>query len=313
MKKNEREIFLAMVIKLYYVDNKDQKDIAKLTGISQAKVSRMLLEAREKGMVEIKVVDYSPRNSKLEEELVAKYGLTEVAVIKTIRNPQKILHYKNIGYFAAPIIDRLVRANSMICVAAGRHIAYVVQELKKRPLSGISILQTMGSVWPTVNEYDAAEIGRKLAEIYEGRFYQLQTPAIASSPQEREIFVKHSQIKSVLAMMNKITLAIIGIGVPEDSVFLDGNFLKYQDIGELKKKGVVGEICGIFYDENGKECDTPYKDCVIGISLEQLKNTPSVVAVTSGENRVPAIKGAIKGGYIKTLITDDETAEKLLE
>ncbi|MCE5341182.1 MAG: hypothetical protein LLF92_08675 [Planctomycetaceae bacterium] len=26
-----------------------------------------------------------------------------------------------------------------------------------------------------------------------------------------------------------------------------------------------------------------------------------------------SIKGAIKGGYIKTLITDDQTAEKLLE
>jgi DNA-binding transcriptional regulator LsrR (DeoR family) len=55
------------------------------------------------------------------------------------------------------------------------------------------------------------------------------------------------------------------------------------------------------------------KGCVIGMSLEQLKNTPVVVAVTSGINRVEAIQGAIKGGYIKTLITDDETAEKLLE
>jgi deoxyribonucleoside regulator len=313
VKKSEREIFLAMVIKLYYVDNKDQKEIARLTGISQAKVSRMLQEAREKGMVEIRVVDYNPRNCQLEEALVAKYGLAEAAVIKAIRNPQKILHYKNIGYFAAPVIDKLIRANSIVCVAAGRHIAYVVQELKPRRLTGVSVLQTMGSVWPTSNEYDAIEICRKLAENYGAMSYRLQAPAIAPSRQARDIFVQHSQIQSVLAMMNRATVAIVGVGAPEDSVFLDGNFLKMQDINELHKKGVVGEICGNFYDENGDECDTPYKGCVIGMSLEQLKNTPAVVAVTSGLNRVKAIKGGIKGGYIKTLITDDETAEKLLE
>lgn len=235
MKKDERDIFLAMVIKLYYTDYKDQKDIAKLTGISQAKVSRLLHEAREKGMVEIKVSDYSPRDRKLEEGLVKKYNFTEAAVIKTIKNQQKQLHYKNISYFSAPIIDSLIRANSIICIAAGRHIAYLVHELKKRPVANISVLQTMGSIGPTVNEYDAAEIGRKLAAVYGGRFYQLQTPAITSSPEEKEIFVKHSQIKSVLSMMNRATLAIIGVGVPEDSVFLDGNFLKIQDISELKK------------------------------------------------------------------------------
>jgi DNA-binding transcriptional regulator LsrR (DeoR family) len=39
-------------------------------------------------------------------------------------------------------------------------------------------------------------------------------------------------------MMSKASVAIIGIGAPEDSVFLDGNFLKIQDIGELRRKGV---------------------------------------------------------------------------
>ena len=313
MKKADREVFLGMVIKLYYIDNKDQKDIAKLVGISQAKVSRLLMEARERGMVEIKVTDYSPRNPKLEKELTEKYHLDGTAVIKTVKSPKPVFHYKNIGYFAAPVVDKLVRANSLICVAAGRHIAYLVQELRKRPLPGVSVLQTMGSVGPTVNEYDAVEIARKLAEVYSGRFYQLQTPAITSSPKEKEIFVKHSQIKSVLTMMNKATLAIIGIGLPEDSVFLDGNFLKPQDISELSKKGVVGEICGRFFDENGKECDTHFKDCVIGMTLEQLRNTPVVVTVTSGIKRAPAIKAAIKGGYVKVLITDNETAEELLK
>jgi hypothetical protein len=44
-------------------------------------------------------------------------------------------------------------------------------------MAGVSVLQTMGSVWPTVNEYDAIEICRKLAENYdEGHIVSRRRP-----------------------------------------------------------------------------------------------------------------------------------------
>jgi NADPH-dependent 2,4-dienoyl-CoA reductase/sulfur reductase-like enzyme len=46
---------LAMVAHLYYVDNKGQKDIAKMVGISQTKVSRLLQEAKDKGMIKVNI------------------------------------------------------------------------------------------------------------------------------------------------------------------------------------------------------------------------------------------------------------------
>ena len=62
----------------------------------------------------------------------------------------------------------------------------------------------------------------------------------------------------------------------------------------------------------GEECNTEYRDRVISMSLEQLRKTPKVIAVTSGKNRARAILGAIKGKLIDSLVTDNETAAEIL-
>lgn len=315
MKKSEKSALMAMIVKLYHIDNQGQKDIARLAGISQAKVSRLLAEAREIGMVQVKVGHYDPRNKELEKKLVGKFGFKNAVAIRTWKKQHKEFHGKDIGYFAAPIILDMVRPNSTVCLAAGRHIAYFVNEIEpdQPDRSGVSVLPTMGSVSSTIREHDAVEVGRKFAKMLGAKFYQLQAPAIASTPEERDVFIKHPQIQPVLQMMNNVSLAIVGIGTPEDSVFLADNFLGQEDVKRLEKEGVVGEICSRFFDAQGNQPDLKYRDCVIGMSLEQLKKVPEVVAITSGTNRVDAILAAIRNGFIKSLITDEATAQALLD
>ncbi len=43
-----------------------------------------------------------------------------------------------------------------------------------------------------------------------------------------------------------------------------------------------------------------------------LKNSENVIGVAGGEEKVPAIDAALKGGFIDTLITDEETAKSLV-
>jgi DNA-binding transcriptional regulator LsrR (DeoR family) len=52
---------------------------------------------------------------------------------------------------------------------------------------------------------------------------------------------------------------------------------------------------------------------VIGITLEQLKQTRRVVGIAGGPEKSPAILGALRGKLINVLITDSLTAEKLLQ
>ena len=51
---------------------------------------------------------------------------------------------------------------------------------------------------------------------------------------------------------------------------------------------------------------------MIGLGIQDIKKTKNVVCVAGLEMKAEAILGAIRGGYIKTLITDESAAKKIL-
>jgi DNA-binding transcriptional regulator LsrR (DeoR family) len=58
---------------------------------------------------------------------------------------------------------------------------------------------------------------------------------------------------------------------------------------------------------------TEFDSRVVGLELADLRAIDTTVLVAGGLAKVPAILGALRGGYINTLITDEVTASKLLE
>ena len=57
----EKQKKLAYVARRYYLDDWKQSDIAKELGVSRPLISRMLTEAREHGVVEIRIHDPAAR------------------------------------------------------------------------------------------------------------------------------------------------------------------------------------------------------------------------------------------------------------
>src|SRR5688572_14653473 len=67
---------LRLVARLYYMDGLGQSEVARFAKVSQAKVSRLLALAKERGIVRITVADYEPRRRELEAQLIARFGLS---------------------------------------------------------------------------------------------------------------------------------------------------------------------------------------------------------------------------------------------
>jgi DNA-binding transcriptional regulator LsrR (DeoR family) len=81
---------------------------------------------------------------------------------------------------------------------------------------------------------------------------------------------------------------------------------------DLGRAGAVGEICGRFIDDKGRECATAWRDRVISVELDQLRKIPQVVGVVSGSDRTAAILAAVRGGILKSLVIDETGATSLL-
>jgi len=305
---------LLLVSTLYYLEGLGQAKVSELAGISQATVSRLLEEARKRGIVQISVKPFSPRDNEIEDKIKKIHNLGTVVVIKTTPGHSEENRRRALGHFAGPIVSCMIQPNSAICVAAGRHINSLTDNMfpsGNKP--GVTFIQAMGDISTHIKEDDAIEITRKLSKRWNGQFLRLQAPAITTNSHTHDAFVSHDQIKFVLSRIGNADLAFVGVGMHGNSVFYDRDFLKTNDINYLIQKGVVGEICGHFFNKSGEECDTEYRNHVIGVSLEQLKKIPQVIAVTSGANRAEALAAAIKGNLINSIIIDDIGAKALLE
>ena len=85
------ELLMVRVAELSYDENKTQDEIGALLGISRWKVGRLLVQARERGIVRIEIVHPRARRLGLERELVQRYGLQDAVVVPAPEEPDAVL------------------------------------------------------------------------------------------------------------------------------------------------------------------------------------------------------------------------------
>jgi deoxyribonucleoside regulator len=303
---------LRLVARLYHLDGLGQAEVAKFAKVSQAKVSRMLALARERGIVRITVADYEPRRRELEDQIRERLGLAMVTIIKSTEGLEGADLRRSVGHFGAPEVNALIKPRDVIALAGGRTIHELVRHLPEVRNKSLTVVQAMGSVDSTVNGFDAQEVGRVMAQRLGGIFLALNTPAFIPEKRTRDALLELPQVRTVHENLDRANVAIVGLGTLSNSVFVERGTLDATMIRDLTRAGAVGEFCGRFIDAAGRECDTSWRDRVIGVRVEQLRQIPQVIAVVSGSDRSAAILAAIRGGLIKSLVIDELGASALL-
>ena len=94
------------VAKLYYRSDYSQQKIAQELGVSRPSISRLLQYAKDKGYVNIQIVDPVEDMSHMEQRLKDKLHLKDVKIASsTINDEEEIKKY--IGIAAARYLDSL--------------------------------------------------------------------------------------------------------------------------------------------------------------------------------------------------------------
>lgn len=305
---------LLMTARLYYVDGLPQADVARIMDVSQPQISRLLSLARERGIVRITVADYNPREPELEKALQRKLGLRNVIVIKTVHGSKaKDLRY-TVAHFAANDIAQMINNVQTMAIAGGRMLQEVCEQLRGPDYrTNLTVVQIMGNVGSIPTPYDGLELGRMLAAKWRGSFLMLNSPALLPDSETRNAIMNIEDNMQVARRFSKCDLAIIGVGTLHNSVFIERNVFSEKDLKQVVKAGAVGEICGRYYNAEGRECDTPLKDRIVSITIDQLRRTPQVLGVTVGDDRSQAVLAAIRGDIIKSLVIDDVGAQALID
>src|SRR3954470_6643445 len=131
---------LVKVAQLYHVQGLNQDQIGRQLGVSRSKVSRMLKEARERGLVEISI-HYPARFSlDLERQLEADLGLREAVVVNAggVAGSQVL---SAVAGAASDYLLRVLRPGDMLGVSGGETVALTVQMMPASTVERVGVVQ----------------------------------------------------------------------------------------------------------------------------------------------------------------------------
>jgi DNA-binding transcriptional regulator LsrR (DeoR family) len=312
----QRDELLATVASLYYQLNISQSDIAARLDVSSSTVSRLLKEAHQKGIVEIQIRAPTPRDFELEQQLIKCFGLKDAYVLKTSSDQTNENLLGAIGRLAASCIGRVIEGlppGSSIGVAWGTGVHAAVSALPDHYAQNIDVVQLLGGVGALA--IDSPDLARMVAQKLGGRHYDLHAPVLVEYPESREVLMHESAFREAILRAKSVDVAITGIGTVQDeaSSFLRAGLLSRSDLSKLRSEGIVGEMCGRFFDLEGRCDGFEINKRIIGIDLDDLRRIPQSFAIAHGLLKVEAILGARRGHYRKVRGTDDRTARALLD
>ncbi|MFH1487790.1 MAG: sugar-binding domain-containing protein, partial [Pseudomonadota bacterium] len=129
----------------------------------------------------------------------------------------------------------------------------------------------------------------------------------------RDTLLREKEIHEALSIARKADAALFGIGLPgEGGVLYSAGFIDKKTARELKKAGAAGAVCGRFFDINGHPCPNDLDDRIIGLDLDELKRIKHKIGIALSRQKIKAIMGALRGGLLDVLVTDEDTAVGLL-
>ena len=126
----------------------------------------------------------------------------------------------------------------------------------------------------------------------------------------KESLIQDENIRHALNLAKSADVILTSVG----SVVYKSwsNYLSGKALETLEKKGVVGHIGGHFFDIQGQELETSLAERMIGIDMEHLKKCRETICIALGAEKAEAVLGAVRGGYIGAVITDEKCAEKII-
>lgn len=315
VKRWSSEELLLRAAWFYYKDELTQDEIAKRLSVSRASVGRMLERARRVGLVTINLNTEYLDAFELSAELRRVFGLSEALVVPDHDKEPADLHALNarIGLGGAQFIGTHLRPGAALGVGWGETVSRVIAATNFGSVGPVHMVTLTGGVDGYLQTI-LSPVGEPGADADVTTATVIPAPNIASSPALAAALREEPTIQDVLKQACSVDQAVVGVGTPTtDATIVQLGYLTAADVRDLRERGVVGDILGQFFDADGKVADVPIHDRRIGIDLEDLQYIPKVVGVAGGLHKVPAILGALHGGFLDVLVTNELAAVRLLK
>lgn len=301
------------VLTLYYLEELTQTEIAQRLGFSTAKVNRLLLQAREQGYVNITIRTPFQQLFELEDRLKAVFGLQEAMVIPALADTSSS-PLNALGNIAAEFLQEHLRDGDVLGIGGGAAVHAIVQAMVPARPYQVEVVPLLGAVQGEIT-HDVNYLATHMAERLGGKAYQLHAPAFVDTREHCETLRSMGPVREILDIARRANVALVGVGTVDAEVsrFVQFTALSAEDMRHIAEDcGGVGDINACIYNIQGQPCCPEYADRVLGLTLAELKNIPYRIGVAATAAKALPLYGALRGGYLHVLITDEMAARGIL-
>jgi len=312
---NSEELLLR-VAWYYYKDELTQDEIARRLSMSRASVGRLLERARKVGLVSINLnTDYLDA-FELSGKLRRTFGLTEALVVPDHEKESVDRHALNarIGLGGAQFMSTHLRPGGTLGVGWGETVSRVIAAISFGAVGPVHMVTLTGGVEGYLQTIlsSKGEVTAESSAVTSATV--IPSPIMASTAQLAGALRAEPTIQQVLKQACGVEHALVGVSTPTaDATIVHMGYLNAEDARGLRERGVVGDILGQFFDADGNVIELPIHDRRIGIDLSDLAHIPKVVGVAGGLHKAEAILGALHGGFLDVLVTNELVAIRLLD
>ena len=305
------DLLSVRVAELYYDENKTQDEIGSLLKISRWKAGRLLTHARERGIVRIEIVHPRARRLALESQLRERFDLRDAVIVPAPDHEVGIPD--RVAQAAADYLTQLRPAPRTLGVSWGRTLDAIADELPVGWTTGVTVVQINGGV--SRNRLGtAATLATTIAQRGRGSAVLLPSPAILERVETKRAIEADRTVADVLALAGTASAYLYSAGVADaTSVLVESGYLTPGDVGELVRKGAVGDVVGRYIDATGTIVDARLDERTVGLGLDELRSAETAIFVVAGNSKHRVARAVVTSGLCTVLVSDENTARALLE
>lgn len=303
---------LVKAARLYYVEGVNLTQIASRLRVSPATVSRMLGEARRSGIVEIRINDEHADSSELEIAVERRYSLSECLVVAI--SDGATARYRRVAGKVAGILSRIVGPGSLVGVSWGQTLKSVAEHLSFDRAPGADAVPILGAMGTVETGIYPNAIAREFAGRLGGKSYLVNVPAIVDSATVRKSIEPETSARHARNKWSKVSTVLLSVsGLGADASVSKYRIIQSDELRTLRKSGVVCATNFTMLDEDGHEVASAFRDRLFGMGLDDLLAVRNRIVIAFGENKVHAMRAALRGGIATILVTDVESAHALAD
>ena len=210
------------------------------------------------------------------------------------------------GRVAARHLIALLRDGMTLTVSGGTSVAAVAQAMPRGVHKlNVHVLPARGGLGMAL-ETQAGTLAAEIAHALGGRHSLLHVPDSVSHDALRALLAL-PEVRETIDALHHTDVLLYGIGRAE--VMAANRSLPEAELQGILGRGAVGEAVGNYFGQDGR---LVFQASEVGLSGEELRQVPHVVAIAAGAAKARAVVAVMRHHHHELLVIDEGAARGIM-